>query len=528
MNDQETDRDTGNSIIDPAAARMSDLLAFQFAFERADPGSVMCAYNKVNGVHACENWWLLTQVLRKDWGWKGYVMSDWGATHSTAAAANAGLEQDSGFPFDDKPYFGAPLKEAIAKGAVTPARLDEMASRILRSMFAHGLFDHPVTDAPMDLAPAMLAKHAAVTRADAEQGIVLMKNEGAILPLSPAMKKIVVIGGHADKGVLAGSGSSLVYPVGGNAVPGLEPKGWPGPVMYYPNAPLEAIRRQAPNASVTFVDGADPAAAAAAARDADVAIVFANQWAGEAFDVSLSLKEDGLIAAVADANPKTVVVLQTGGPVLTPWADKVAGLLEAWFPGTQGGDAIANVLFGKVNPSGHLPASFPRSLDQLPKPSAPNKGDTRYTEGATVGYKWYDAKGDTPAFAFGHGLSYTSFGYSGLSAKAARGTLTVSFTVRNTGKRRGMDVPQVYVSGPGWEAPKRLAGFKKVDLAPGVSTSVKLTVDPRLLAMFDANASTWERPAGTYKVMLAHSSDDIAATASLKLPARTLPVGWRP
>ncbi|RYE00808.1 MAG: glycosyl hydrolase [Sphingomonadales bacterium] len=528
INDQETDRDTGNSIIDAAAARMSDLLAFQFAFERSDPGSVMCAYNRVNGVHACEHPWLLTQVLRKDWGWKGYVMSDWGATHSTAAAANAGLEQDSGFPFDDKPYFGAPLKEAIAKGEVSKARLDEMASRILRSMFAHGLFDHPVTEAPMDLPPAMLAKHAAITRADAEQGIVLMKNAGDILPLSPAVRKIAVIGGHADKGVLAGGGSSLVYPVGGNAVPGLEPKAWPGPVMYYPNAPLDAIRRQAPGASVTFVDGADAAAAAAAARDADVAIVFANQWAGEAFDVSLTLKEDDLIAAVAAANPKTVVVLQTGGPVLTPWAGKVAGLLEAWFPGTQGGDAIANVLFGKVNPSGHLPASFPRSLGQLPKPSDPNKGDTRYTEGATVGYKWYDAKGDTPAFPFGHGLSYTSFGYSGLSAKAAGGTLTVSFTVRNTGKRRGMDVPQIYVSGAGWEAPKRLGGFKKVDLAPGASTRVSLTVDPRLLGMYDEGDRAWKIAPGSYKVMLGSSSRDIAQTVSVRLGARTLGVGWRP
>ncbi|RYD65228.1 MAG: glycosyl hydrolase, partial [Sphingomonadales bacterium] len=256
--------------------------------------------------------------------------------------------------------------------------------------------------------------------------------------------------------------------------------------------------------------------------------VFANQWAGEAFDVSLSLKEDDLIAAVASANPKTVVVLQTGGPVLTPWADKVAGLVEAWYPGTQGGQAIANVLFGKVNPSGHLPASFPRSLDQLPKPSTPNKGDTRYTEGATVGYKWFDAKGDAPAFAFGHGLSYTSFGYSGLSATVAKNALTVSFTVRNTGKRRGMDVPQIYVSGADWEAPKRLGGFKKVDLAPGGSTRVTLSIDPRLLSMFDDNTNAWKRAPGTYKVMLGTSSRDIVQTVSVKLDGQLNAVGWRP
>ncbi|WP_213980844.1 glycoside hydrolase family 3 C-terminal domain-containing protein [Sphingomonas sp. dw_22] len=529
INDQETDRDTGNSIIDPVAARMSDLLAFQIAIEKSNPGSVMCSYNRVNGTHACEHPWLLTQVLRKDWGWQGFVMSDWGATHSTVAAANAGLEQDSGFPFDKEPYFGAPLKAAIAKGEVSPARLDEMTTRILRSMFAHGLFDHPVTEAPMDLAPEMLAKHADVTRADAEDATVLLKNDRAILPLSPSVKSIVVIGGHADKGVLAGSGSSLVYPVGGNAAPGSGPAAWPGPVMYYPSSPLEAIKRQAPNARVIYIDGSDPAAAAAAAKGADVALVFATQWAGESFDVSLTLKgQDALVSAVAAANPKTVVVLETGGPVFTPWADQAAGILEAWYPGTAGGDAIANVLFGKVNPSGHLPASFPRSLDQLPKPSEPNTGDTTYSEGATVGYKWFDAKGSAPQFAFGHGLSYTSFAYSGLRARAADGSVTVSFTVRNTGKRQGKDVAQVYVAGSGWEAPKRLGAFRKLDLAPGASTQVTLAIDPRLLAVFDGPANAWKIAPGTYQVLLGHSSRDIAQTVSVNVPARTLPVGWRP
>lgn len=530
VNDQETDRSGGNSVIEDGAARMSDLLAFQFAIERANPGSIMCSYNRVNGTFACENPWLLTQVLRKDWGYKGYVMSDWGATHSTVEAANAGLEQDSGFPFDDKPYFGAPLAEAVARGEVSAARLDEMATRILRSMFAHGLFDRPVTSAAMTLSPAMLAAHAAVTRTDAEESMVLMKNEGAVLPLSPTLRRIVVIGGHADKGVLAGSGSSLVYPVGGNAVPGIAPTSWPGPVMYYPSSPLEAIRRQAPGARVTFVDGNDSAAAAAAARDADVAIVFATQWAGEGFDVSLALKDgqDGLISAVAAANRKTVVVLQTGGPVLTPWAPQVAGLVEAWYPGTSGGQAIANVLFGKVNPSGHLPATFPKSLDQLPKPSEPNKGDTVYSEGAAVGYKWYDAKGLEPQFAFGHGLSYTSFSMGGLSAQPAAGTISVSFTVRNTGRRAGAEVAQVYVAGTGWEAPKRLGGFRKVMLAPGASQRVTLAIDPRLLAVWDGPSHSWKIAAGTYQVTLGASARETSATVQVKVAARTLPATWRP
>ncbi len=530
INDQETDRDTGNSIIDQAAARTSDLLAFQFAIEKGDPGSVMCSYNRVNGTHACENPWLLNDVLRRDWGYKGYVMSDWGATHSTAPAANAGLDQDSGFPFDKEPYFGAPLKAAVAKGEVSAARLDAMAGAILHAMFANGLVDQPVTEAPMDLAPAMLADHGEVTRKDAEGGAVLLQNKGAILPLSPATKKIVVIGGHADKGVLAGSGSSLVYPVAGNAVPGLKPTSWPGPVMYYPDAPLAAIKAQAPNAEVVFADGDNVGSAAKLAQGADVAIVFATQWAGEAFDVSLTLEDgqDKLIAAVAKANPRTVVVLETGGPVLTPWRGQVAGILAAWYPGTQGGSAIANLLFGKVNPSGRLPATFPASIDQLPKPSTPNKGDTTYGEGATVGYKWYDAKGLTPAFPFGHGLSYTDFGYSGLSARADDGTVSASFTVRNSGKVKGKAVPQLYVAGAGWEAPKRLGAFDKVELAPGEAKKVSLKVDPRLLAVWDAASSSWKIAGGSYKVMLGTSAKDIVATVPVTLSPRTIAVGWRP
>lgn len=527
INDQETDRDTGNSVIDPAAARVSDLLAFQFGIERADPGSVMCSYNRVNGVHACENAFLLTDVLRRDWGWRGFVMSDWGATHSTVAAATAGLDQDSGAPFDAAPYFGAPLKAAVARGEVPAARLDEMASRILRSMIAHGLFEHPVVEGPIDL-----AAHADVARADAEQGAVLLKNDRALLPLSPGVARIAVIGGHADRGVLAGGGSSLVYPVGGNAVPGLTPTTWPGPVMYYPSAPLAEIRRQAPGAIVTFDDGSDPVRAAALAKRSDVAIVFATQWAGEAFDVSLTLADgqDALIAGVAAANPRTVVVLETGGPVLMPWAASAGAILETWYPGTQGGAAIANLLFGRVAPAGRLPATFPASLDQLPNPRAPAKGDVRYTEGATVGYKWFDAKNLQPLYPFGHGLTYTDFAYEALAARATGGSVTARFRVRNTGKRDGAAVGQVYVAPAqgGWEAPKRLGGFAKAQLAPGAVRDVEVAIDPRLLATWDEAARQWRIAAGSYRVMLGASSRDIRQSVTVTVPARTMPAGWRP
>lgn len=530
INDQETDRNAGNSVIDPAQARMSDLLAFQFAIERADPGSVMCSYNRVNGPFACENPWLLNEVLRRDWNWPGYVMSDWGAVHSTAPAITAGLDQQSGYPFDKEPYLGADLDKALSDGTVKDAQLDRMAGRILHTMFAKGLFDHPIEAAPFDLPDATLAAHANVTRQAAEASMVLLRNEGAILPLSPATKRIVVVGGHADKGVLAGGGSSLVYPKGGNAVPGLQPTFWPGPIMYYPSSPMEAIRRQAPDAQVTFVDGSDSAAAATAARNADVAIVFATQWAGEAFDVPLELgnNQNGLIDAVAAANPRTVVVLESGGAVLTPWRNKVAGLVAAWFPGTAGGDAIANVLFGRFNPSGHLPVTFPDAVAQLPHPGEPAKGDVTYSEGATVGYKWFEQKGQKPAYAFGHGLSYTSFAMNGLRATRVGQGVRADFTVRNTGKVAGKAVPQVYVAGNGWEAPKRLGGFASVMLAPGQTRQVSVTIDPRLFATFDEATRRWSIAPGTFQVMLGHASDQIDETATVTLQKLELPAGWRP
>jgi beta-glucosidase len=534
LNDIETGRDYHDARIDEASARMSDLLAFQIAIERSDPGSVMCAYNRVNGIYACEHPWLLTDVLRRDWGWKGYVMSDWGAVHSTEQAANTGLDQDSGFPFDKEPYFGAPLKKAVAEGRVSERRLDEMAGRILRSMFAKGVVDNPVKVGPIDF-----AAHAKLTRADAEEGAVLLKNKGRILPLGPEVKKIAVIGGYADKGVLSGGGSSQTYPHGGNAVPGLEPKSWPGPVVYYPDAPLAAIRAQAPNASLTFVDGRDPAAAARAAAEADVAIVFATQWTSESIDTSLTLPEnqDALIEAVAAAQPKTVAVLETGGPVLMPWAERVAGILEAWYPGTAGGKAIANLLFGRVNPSGKLPVTFPRDESQLPRPVRPGTGLANgemfvidHSEGAAVGYKWYDAKKLEPLFPFGHGLSYTDFDYDRLRAEASGGTLTVSFRVKNDGKAAGKDVPQVYISpaAGGWEAPKRLAAFRKVELAPGADTVVTLTVDPRLLATWDQAKRGWRIAGGGYRVLLGASSRDIKETTDVALPEQFLPATWRP
>ncbi|MXO58467.1 glycosyl hydrolase [Altererythrobacter salegens] len=531
LNDQETARNTGNFELEESAFRMSDLLAFQIAIEQGHPGSVMCAYNLVGGIHACENPWLLTKVLRTDWNWPGYVMTDWGAAHSTAPSVRAGLDQESGYGLQRDDWFGAEkLQAALDSGEIDNGMIDTMAGRILRSMFAHGLIDNPVEAA----SPIPFEANRAVSQADAQAAIVLLKNEDNLLPLTGA-KRIAVIGGHADKGVISGGGSSQVYPDGVNAVPGIAPTTWPGPVVFNPSAPLQGLQDQLPGATFAYSSGDDPDEAAQLAAEADIAIVFGTQWASESIDVPLTLGEgqDALVATVAKANPNTVVVLETAGPVMMPWADKVKGIVEAWFPGRMGGAAIASVLTGTVNPSGHLPATFPRSLDQLPHPEEPHPGTTTYDEGVLVGYKWYDAKGFEPLFPFGYGLSYTSFAYSDLTVRPMGDGIVATVRITNTGDRAGADVAQLYLSGPEWPELRRLGGFAKVTLEPGQSTVVGIKVDPRLLSVWDTGAESsegpgWLRRDGDYTVSVGYSSRDMADTAYISLPARHLPPEWKP
>jgi beta-glucosidase len=450
--------------------------------------------------------------------------------HSTSPSAHAGLAQDSGLGLQSSAWLGAEkLGAALAKGEIDQARIDLMAGRILTAMFAHGLIDDPVTGTgPIDFAASR-----AVAQADAEAGIVLLKNEGDLLPIAATARRIAVIGGHADKGVLSGGGSSQVYPEGENAVPGLKPTTWPGPVVYYPSSPLEELKKLLPDARIDYADGSDPAAAAKLAKEADLAIVFGTQWATESIDVPMKLdgEQDALIDAVAGANKQTVVVLETGGPVLTPWAAKVPAIVEAWYPGRMGGAAIANVLSGKVNPSGHLPMTFPKALDQLPYPGEPRKMEATYTEGATVGYKWFDARNLTPQFPFGHGLSYTSFAYSDLELVRIDKSVIATVTVTNTGERAGADAVQLYVSPPpgsGWEAPKRLAAFAKVTLWPGHGTRVSMAIDPRLLSVWDQANPGWSRVPGAYTFSAAHSSRDLGKAVAIDLPEAHLSPQWRP
>ncbi len=365
INDQESGRNAVNANISARAMRETDLLAFQIALDISDAGGVMCSYNRVNGDFACENNYLLNDVLKRDWHFKGFVLSDWGGTHSTAKASHNGLDMEQ----PGSTFFGDALKAAVASGEVSQAELDEHVHRILRTIFATGLFDNPVERQVPDVGGGMK-----IAEQTADKSIVLLKNERHVLPLGPGVRSIVLIGGHADKGVLTGGGSAQVNPPGGNAVP--PPPPTPGQMFFQreewlPDAPLAAFKARFGDSKVSYVSGDDPAAAAAAAKSADAVFVFGYQWESEGMDLkTLSLSDDQnkLIDAVAAANPKTVVVLETGSPALMPWVDKVSGIIEAWYPGIRGSEALAKIVAGDVNPTGKLAITFPKSDADLPTP----------------------------------------------------------------------------------------------------------------------------------------------------------------
>lgn len=538
LNAQETGRHAVDGRIADDAFRMSDLLAFQIAIDGGRPGAVMCAYNRVNGAPACGSDYLLNRILKRDWRYPGFVMSDWGAVGATDFAL-AGLDQQSGAQIDKQVFFGAPLAAAAARDPAYAGRVADMNRRILRSIYAVGLDANPPVKAPIDF-----VANAAVARAVEDEGIVLLRNRNALLPLSKAVTSIVVIGGYADAGVLSGGGSTQVQPVGGPAVS--LPMGGEGPLAKYNNqtfhgtAPLAAIRALAPKAKVTFVDGRYPAEAGAAAARADVAIVFATQWMAEGADVpdlSLPGGQDATIAAVAAANPKTIVVLETGGPVLMPWLGQTGAVLEAWYGGAKGGDAIAATLFGDVNPSGRLPVTFPASVDQLPRPALPYAGmiDRDFTagvaagksypidydiEGADVGYRWFAREGTSPLFPFGFGLSYTTFDHA--AAKIVGGANPrATAMIRNTGTRAGSEVAQLYLVSTPSGRTLRLAGFAKVTLQPGEAVTATIPIEPRLLA--DSKDGRWTMPAGPYGFALGRSATDLGPVVNVTLPARQ----WR-
>ncbi len=619
FNDQESSRRTYNAVIGERAARQSDLLLFQIAIQEGDPASVMCAYNEVNGVHACQNKELLQTALKDDWGWKGWVLTDWSAEFGTAVdGANGGLDQESAATFPEGFSFGGfggpgvnaggsgqnaggsgggtaseqtpmgvqsiigpgaaggnnaggapggmpggvgggakydkPLKEAVKNGQVSQARYDDMLHRILRSLFDKGVVDDP----PVDKGEFDAEAHQAVVQSVAEEAAVLLKNDGDLLPLSDKSGSVVLIAGSGGRGnmpdmtALFGGGGGP----GGNSAPGGAPTNAPAGgnadsvPLFSPMAGgnaeselINALKQQAPNVTISSLFNADPQKAAEAARGAGVAVVVARQELGEGQDaanLSLPGNQDELIKAVAEANPNTVVLLETSGPVTMPWLSQVKAVLEAWRPGTTGEKAVARILFGAVNPSGRLPVTFPMSEDQQPRKTIDGYSatagfsgagadvDVNYNiEGQNAGYKWYDLKGLTPLFPFGYGLSYTTFSFSKLKAEGSK-TVTVSFDVTNTGKREGKQVAQVYLgfAPESGEAPRRLIAYWKVDLKPGETRHVTLTIqDPKMLGVWDEASHGWKVNAGEYPVYVGGSSRDLPLKGSVKLKASTAPAG---
>ncbi len=505
-NNQETNRFTVNAVVDERTLREIYLPHFEAAVREAGVGTVMSAYNRLNGAYCSENLPLLTHVLKDEWGFDGFVLSDYTAQRSTVASALNGLELELPFQF----FYAPPvLTLAVTGGLIPAAVIDEHIHRILRTMFRFGLFDRPAY--PVDDALIDQAAHAAVADEVESAAIVLLKNAGGLLPLDAgAIHSIAVIGADADA-YKSGGGSSNVTP-------------------FAFVSPRQGITdRAGPAIAVTYDPGNTPEAGAAAAAAADVAIVFASDNQTEFVDKPcLSLlcgnpargDQDGLIDAVVAANPNTIVVLETGSPVLMPWVDRVPAILEAWYPGAMGGRALAAVLFGDRDPGGRLPVTFPRAESDKPANTLeqyPGVAENAvYSEGVFVGYRHYDRNAITPLFPFGHGLSYTSFQLRGLRVKKIRGSESVRVTLRvkNVGSRAGSTVVQLYLGLPEPapsvpQPPRQLKGFRKVTLAPRKSARVTIDLDARAFSYWNVVSGDWRIAAGCYDVTAGQSSRDL-------------------
>ncbi|MDL4771141.1 MULTISPECIES: beta-glucosidase family protein [Thermomonosporaceae] len=502
---QETDRMALDMRVDERTLREIYLPPFEAAVKSGRAATVMCGFGRLNGRWACQDGTVLDRILRREWGFTGFVPSDHTAAQDPAEAANGGLDME--LPIGMK-YNAFLLKLAVAQKKVTRATIEGHVRNVLRTMFAFGVFDRP--EYPNDLTRIDRTASETAARELAEGGITLLKNDGGALPLK-APKSIALIG-RAAQANPTGTGSAKVEPF--SAV-----------------TPRDGITRRAgAGTTITHTDGGDRGAAVAAARKAEVAIVFATDAQGEFFDKScLTLQcgdplrgdQDALISEVAGANPDTIVVLETGGPVLTPWAGRVRAIVEAWYPGQQAGNALARVLYGDVDPGGRLPVTFPAAENDAPAAGNPAQypgvGKTvTFSEGPLVGYRHYDAKGIAPRFPFGHGLSYTRFGYSNLSVRSG----SVEVTVTNTGARTGVAVPQLYLGLPSPGAgvpqpPKQLKGHAKVTLAPGRSSRITFPLTARSLAYWDTGADAWKVAPGCYKIMVGGSSREIAKTGTL-------------
>ena len=511
-NNQETNRMTINEIIDERTLREIYFPAFEASVEQGGAGAVMCAYNMVNGTFMCENNLLLNQILKGQWGFNGFVTSDFGATHSTAPSANGGLDLE----MPTGVFFTLPaLQTALAGNQITQATINGMLTRRFLTMMRFNIFPN---------APVFTGISAGVQTADgltarsiAEAGMVLLQNHGGILPLNAgSLHNVAVIGPYAGAAMTGGGGSSKVVPL-------------------YTVAPVAGIQNRAGGSvTVTYADGSNIPAAVTLAQAANVAIVMVGDSETEGVDdpISLSGNQDALVTAIAAANANTIVVMKSGTGILMPWAASVPAILQAWYPGEEDGNAVAAVLFGDVNPSGKLPLTIPVSAAD-PSPPADGSAPAQYpgvpvggvptatySEGIFVGYRHYDQSNITPLFPFGFGLSYTTFSFSSLSINPTtftftgnpNQTVTVSFNVKNTGSVAGAEVAELYVGIPSTavpEPPKWLKGFQKITLTPGQTGQVQLMLNMRSFAYWDITSESWKVVPGTYQIMVGDSSRNI-------------------
>jgi beta-glucosidase len=482
-----------SSNLDERTLREIYLPAFEAAVKKAHVGSVMCAYNRVNEDWACENKHLLTDILRHQWHFRGVVISDWQAQHNTVSAMRNGLDIEMPTPLD---YSQKNVKAALAAGLITQAEINGHVRNFLRTLFSFGFMDRP---AYRDDNRINFAKHERIAMRMEERGMVLLKNNG-ILPLNThTVHSIAVIGPQARRFENGGGADDVK------------------PERYV--TPMAALRsRVGRHVKLRYDDGSNLAHAAATARRADVAVVFASDSEGEdrekiapTVDGSAGSTSDqtGLINAVAAANKHTIVVLETGDPVVTPWRNDVAGMIEAWYPGEAGGAAIAHVLFGDADPGGRLPVSFPASSSKYPTANNPttNGPEVDYSEGVFVGYRWYDENHVSPAYPFGYGLSYSRFRFSHLRVSGH----AVRVTVANTGHRAGVAVPELYLGMPSPSAkvkqpPRQLKGYRSVRLAPGQRDTVSFPLNRRSFSYWNVNANRWRVARGCYRVEVGSSS----------------------
>ncbi len=664
-NNQEFERHRGSSEVDERTLREIYLAQFETIVKEANPWTVMCSYNRINGVYASQHHYLLNEILKGEWGYEGVVVSDWGANHTIFESVAGGLDLEMPGPAK---YYGQLLVEAVRNWQIEESAIDEAARRVLRMVVKSGRMDDPAT---IPAGSVNTPAHQALARELAEEAITLLKNEGSILPLNKRqLKSVAVIGPNAAEPWVAGGGSSFVTPpygvspleglkarLGGRIEIGYEPgcdnhveppaikpdyltpatgQGhglwgeyfdntdrsgepaatrvdtkldfwwlrpgekvsehrfsvrWTGKLtapadgrhvlqlvssgnarLYLDGRLLAEVKpkRQTFDWPVseaeTYVDlsagkeydlrveyvrhadvdwntvslrfGYAPrpedddrlARAVALAQKSDVAIIFAGMPTGyesegrDRPDMDLPGPQDELIRAVAQANPNTIVVLNAGAPVTMPWIDDVPAVLEAYYPGMEGGNAIARVLLGEVNPSGKLPVTFPKRYEDNPTyGNYPGARRVYYGEGIFVGYRYYDHRGVEPLFPFGFGLSYTTFAYSGLrvpkTAKIGK-PVRVSVRVKNTGERAGKEVVQLYVSDKVSSLPrppKELKGFAKVALRPGESQTVEFVLDERAFAFYDPDKRRWVVEPGEFEILVGSSSRDIRARATISM-----------